>query len=494
MNGLNLKETYNNLLRTFYKEEILICDNAEPAVPSYRQFVNWSKKLFKQDEAIELETSKSDFLRNKRAVEAALTEKTPVPGSCFEIDATVADVHIVSEFRRNHVIGRPTIYSVIDRASRMIVGFHVSLYYASWNAARQALVNAFTPKKSYCEKFGIEISDDEWPCAHIPQRLICDNGEMIGLSAENLVVPLTELQLAPPYRPDCKGIVEQRFNYINNKSLHRLLGSSRGGKIVRGSPDPRKSAIYTLKEVTTIMLRDVLEHNKEIFNDLATSNLLLVENDLSPTPINCWNIHIKKHKHSLKIAPLEEINARLLPSEKVSMTRSGVLFNGMYYSCQRIREEGLASIARVKGRIKLEARIDQDDTSYIFVRLNKNEGFTRCDILDRSSELTNLPVADVFFIHDWLDNKKRLNPITKSSIDNLQHKENIKKNAINLADDAPQLSHKSERILDTKQRRINEKKILDAQEKSRFNAQDAPSVGDSRKPLSKVKKLPRRKK
>lgn len=54
-----------------------------------------------------------------------------MPGSCFELDATVLDVHIVSEFNRNHVLGRPTVYCVVDKESRMMVGLHVSMEYAS---------------------------------------------------------------------------------------------------------------------------------------------------------------------------------------------------------------------------------------------------------------------------------------------------------------------------------------------------------------------------
>lgn len=492
VNGLNYSETYKNLLRTSYQDQFTNEEIEYPSVPSYRQFVNWSKKLVSKEEKIRWSTSESDYLRNKRGVEASLTDKMPVPGSCFEIDATVADVHIVSEFRRNHVIGRPTIYSVIDRASRLIVGFHVSLYYASWDAARQALVTAFTPKKSFCSQYDIDIEESDWPSCHIPQRLICDNGEMIGLKPEDLVVPLTELQIAPPYRPDVKGMIENRFDYINRKSLHRLLGSSRGGKIVRGSPDPRKTAVYTLKEVTSIMLRDVIEHNNQIFDDLATSSTLLLEHDLAPTPVNFWNIHVKMHKHSLKTATIDEINARLLPEAQVSMTRSGVSFNGMYYSCQEIRDKNLTSVARINGRIKFQARINQDDTSYIFVKLNENSGFIRCDVLDRSRELKNVPVADVLFIHDWLDSKKRRSPITKSSIENLEHKEKMHKNAVKLSKEAPSLETKGERVLNTKKRRQQEKELTKAEENQEISSRSREIMETDKKRKSKVIRLPRR--
>ncbi|MEI6895830.1 MAG: hypothetical protein V5789_14640 [Colwellia sp.] len=157
----------------------------------------------------------------------------------------------------------------------MIVGLNVSLYHASWRAARQALANAFLPKSSYCKEFDINIQDSDWPPAHIPLRLMCDNGEMIGLEPQRLVVPLTELQLSPPYRPDFKAMVERRFGLLNDEVIHSLLGTTRGGKVVRGDRDPRKDATYTLKEFTTLLIEAVLELNRSIYNNLATTSPLL---------------------------------------------------------------------------------------------------------------------------------------------------------------------------------------------------------------------------
>ena len=85
-----------------------------------------------------------------RALLGSVANTTVLPGDVFEIDSTVADVHLISSLNRRKVIGRPTIYTVVDRATRMIVGLHVSLYHASWRAARQALANCFMPKKEYC--------------------------------------------------------------------------------------------------------------------------------------------------------------------------------------------------------------------------------------------------------------------------------------------------------------------------------------------------------
>lgn len=455
--GLSLAKTYDNLLKDSYSKELNLADacGRPPLVPTKKQFSYWRTKLFSKEQIIKQRTSENDFLRNKRGVLGSITDRSYLPGAHFEIDATVADVHIVSEFGPKYVLGRPTIYIVVDRASRMIVGMHVSLYHASWRAARQALTNSFCSKSTYCKSFGVDIENSEWPCAHIPKELVCDNGEMIGVQPKKALTPMTQLSFTPPYRPDCKGVVEKRFDIINKEVLHELLGTTRGGQIVRGSRDPRKDAIYTLKEITAEIIKAVLEHNRSILENLAFSSPLLIENDLSPTPLNYWKIHLAKHKHELQLANSNEVIARLLPSAEVSMTRSGIYFNGMYYSCSELEECNLASVARSSGQWRLEARIDENTTNYIYVRLDKNKEFIRCDLLPRSRMLGDKSMFESDFIQDWLDTKKELTPISTTSIDDHKHRQEVTRQAKRRSKDAEKVSFR-DKTSNTRQRRKEE--------------------------------------
>jgi len=429
--GKSLAETRKELLRTYYSDEVKRAEalSEVPYVPSYKQVLSWKRKLFTPEEIVKKSTTERDFLLNKRALLGNVTEKWPVPGSCFEIDATVADIHIVSSFAKQYVLGRPTIYSIVDRASALIVGLNVSLYHASWRAARQALANAFLPKSAYCKEFDIDIRDSDWPSSHIPLRLMCDNGEMIGLQPQKLVVPLTELQLSPPYRPDFKAMVERRFGLLNDEIVHKLLGTTRGGKVVRGDKDPRKDAIYTLQEFTTLLIDAVLELNRSTYDSLATSSPLLIEKNLPPTPLNFWKAHISEHKHALKLADGDDVISRLYPPVKVSMTRDGIEYNNMYYSCDRVVRENLASIARTNGQWQLDARINENTTNYIYVKFNKSEGFTKCNLLRKSHMLKDYPMHESEFVLDWLDSKHEATPITVESIDSKVRRKNVEKKA-----------------------------------------------------------------
>ncbi len=199
----------------------------------------------------------------------------------------------------------------------------------------------------------------------------------------------------------------------------------------------------------------MLEHNRSILDGLAYSSPLLIENDLSPTPLNYWKIHLAKHRHELQSANSDEVIARLLPSAEVSMTRSGIYFNGMYYSCSEVDELNLASVARSSGRWRLEARIDENTTNYIYVRLDKNGEFIKCNLLPRSRMLGDKSMYESDFIQDWLDIKKELTPISTTSIDDHKHRQEVTRQAKRRSKNAEKVSFK-DKTSNTRQHRKEE--------------------------------------
>jgi hypothetical protein len=411
--GLTLDETYEKYKIEFFHDETERARLADEAayIPSPKQFRYWAKKVISETKAIHSKTTKSNFLLNQRARLGSAADTSTLPGDVFEIDATVADVHIVSSLNKATVIGRPTIYTVVDRATRMITGVHVSLYNASWRAARQALANCFMPKKKYCYIFGIKIFEKQWPCSHVPVKLICDNGEMIGLEPQSTVTPMTTLEFAPTYRADRKSIVERRFGILNQKAIHPLLGSTRGGKIVKGEPSPTSRACLTLQEVTKTIILAILEHNESTFKELAYINPLLIEHDLSMSPLESWLISLKKSRFSAHSVMEDEVISRLLPPEEVSITPGGLQYNNLFYEC----DEKLASKSRVFGQSRREARIDDNCVDYIYVRLEKNKPFTKHHLLEKRNIFKGMPHLESDVLADWIDLRCEKSPVSKVS-------------------------------------------------------------------------------
>ena len=123
------------------------------------------------------------------------------PGSQYQIDATVGDIYLVSQFDRSNIIGRPVMYFVLDAFSRMVTGMYVGLEGPSWVGAMMAIANAASDKTAYCREYGIRITEEEWPCHHIPAAILGDRGEMESRNADNLVSMLgIRIENIPPYR------------------------------------------------------------------------------------------------------------------------------------------------------------------------------------------------------------------------------------------------------------------------------------------------------
>lgn len=456
----SLSSIYDKMIKTYYANEISEAqvEGFEQKLPSKDSFRYWIKKLIPANELIERQASVKDFQLNKRALQGCATDHTEVPGSCFELDATVLDVHIVSSFNHRWIMGRPTVYLIVDKESRMVVGLHVSMEYASWRAGRQALVNAFTNKKSYCSRFGLEIEDEEWPCNHLPQKLLCDRGEFVCEQPEKLAVPLIgNLLIAPSGRADMKGIVERNFKILNDDLVHQLAGTTNGISYIRGEKDPRLDACLTLEEVTILLIEQILEHNSSTKNVLARQSLLMIASDLPLTPLNYWNIHLENHRHALRCANEADIRAQLLPRIFVSMTEKGIRLNkDMFYQWDSPEFSDLKIIARTSGRWKLEARVDQDNSEFIYVKMFDGEPFVRCNLMRMSAIFRKKHSADIEYVMDWNKRKASLPDFTPNSVKRYDIQQGVIFFAEKRQKEAKKNQSKSQRIKNIKEVRQNE--------------------------------------
>ena len=117
---ISLKETYTLMLRDFYSDtykennEIkhIVWDNER--IPKYNQFYYWFKKSEDVKKDITLRDSDKEFNLKYRPLLSNSTIETDGPGTRYQIDATIADVYLVSSLNTKKIIGRPIVYSVID--------------------------------------------------------------------------------------------------------------------------------------------------------------------------------------------------------------------------------------------------------------------------------------------------------------------------------------------------------------------------------------------
>lgn len=422
-----LSTAYNDTISEFYATETIEAyqSGTKPKHPTLGQFKYWGAKLVDQLEVSVGRKPKGDYEKNQRGVTESVMASASLPGKVFEIDSTPADVHIVSPLNRTIVLGRPTIYSVTDRASRMIVGFYVCVEYPSWEAARSAILHAFSDKVEYAKRYGIDIKTSDWPCHHAPAAMIADRGELKG-KVPCAVIPTTgvSFEIAPVDRPDMKGIVENSFNMLNRSALHDLPGTTKGKPRKRMEPDPRQSAVLTLNELTGILIRAVIEHNNNsTFDDLATDDL--IKANIRHTPLNFWNFYISQHRHFLRKKSLAELNALLLPRVFVSVTKKGICHNKVYYTCDLAEKENWFAQARSGKEWKIEGRFDENRLNQLFIRPDGRSEFVLCRLTPRSERFNNLHYSDLAYINDWKRFNSTSNEALVISMENFNHKEEV---------------------------------------------------------------------
>ncbi len=159
-------------------------------LPSLRQFRYWYNKQQDIREEVSKRKGETGFELTARAVTGKNEFGMLGPGSQYQVDATVGDIYLVSQFDRSDIIGRPVMYFVMDTVSHIVTGMYIGLEGPSWLGMSMALYKATTDKVDYCHRFGIEITEEQWPCHHVPSVLLGDRGELESHKADNLVTML----------------------------------------------------------------------------------------------------------------------------------------------------------------------------------------------------------------------------------------------------------------------------------------------------------------
>lgn len=290
------------------------------------------------------------------------------PGAQFQIDATVADVYLVSHFNRLRIVGRPTIYIVSDTFSRQIVGVHISFAPPSCEGAALALQSVATPKVALCHEYGIEISEADWPAHHLPRELLADRGsDFMSITAwkgvvENLLISVAN---TAAFRPDWKSIVESRFNLIDAIWGPFVPGHVESDFRMRGGTDYRLDAVLTLREFTAVFLRSVIEYNNR---PLRTKTQIpeMVAAGTKPTPVELWKFGIANRSGELRTLPLDQVRACVYPRGRASVTHMGIFFATRFYETPRAIQEEWFDKAR-QGKWKVNVAYDPENPERLFV-------------------------------------------------------------------------------------------------------------------------------
>lgn len=387
----SLRDAYQRTLEQYFHQGYTLQDGVRVPVlppvetlPTYWQFEYWYYKDRDLTRSLTKRKGKARFNREDRPLLGESTSMAFGPGSVYQIDATVGDIYLVSELNPQQIVGRPVIYFVIDVFSRMVVGLSVTLEGPSWLGAMLALENATTDKVTFCERYGVTLSEDEWPCHHLPQMLVADRGELEGYNGDQIANALNiVVSTTAPYRADMKGIVEQAFRLANLRVMNTLPGTVEEREY--GAPDYRQEASLTLSQLTALLIRGALYHNQHHYITDYPFDRAMLRDDVTPQPLDLWYWGIQNRTGHLRQLPPDTIRLSLLPQAEASVTRQGIRFRKLYYTCPTAVEAGWFVKAGQTGRWHVRVSYDPRQVDRLYLWHDGDRQVEACVLVDNAN-------------------------------------------------------------------------------------------------------------
>lgn len=318
--------------------------------PSLRQLAYFLKTNYPLETRLRRRKGDKEFERNHRSTEGSVQLDCHGVGHMYEFDATIVDVYLVSEADRNAIVGKPTMYLIIDRASRLIVGWYIGFEHACYSAAMQAILSIGEDKRQLCKELGIAYDPLDW-LAHLilPELFLADQGELGSKDGGRIANSIRcILAHVPGLRPDWKPLVECGF-----KLLHQVIRAIMPGfspdadTMQRRAQHHDQQAALTLKEFTSVIVKAIITHNKTMQRGYPLS-VAQVARGVAPVPRELWADGIRNRMGLLDRMDFEKVRADLMPRDKAVIEANGIRFKQCLYSCPEAISRGWL----VEGRVK----------------------------------------------------------------------------------------------------------------------------------------------
>ena len=418
--GRNLKEAFQLTIEKFFHqgyqlESGVLVPVLPPAseLPTFAQFRYWYEKERDLSQSQVARVGQRRFNLSHRAVLGDSTGMAFGPGSLYQIDATIGDIYLVSSLDRTRIIGRPIIYVIIDTFSRLITGFSVSLEGPSWLGAMLALENTTSDKIAFCQEYGIQIDQADWPSHHLPEAILADRGELEGYNADNLVNALNiRVSNTPPYRADWKGIIERNFRTLDERMIHWIPGAIHRAR-ERGDKDYRLDAVLDLHQFRQLMIWCVLDYNKNHLLDWYRMDEFMIAEHIAPYPMELWNWGVRYRSGHLRAMASEIVRLNLLPTASATVTHRGIRCFGLLYSCDLARREQWFVKAREKGNWRISIAYDVRFLDTIYLRLNDKKQLEPCQLIEADKTFRGLDWHETI---DYFEHQKQAKEASRTRL------------------------------------------------------------------------------
>lgn len=298
------------------------------------------------------------------------------PGELYEIDSTGGRIYLVTEDEDGTrvIVGKPTIYLIIDRWSRFIVSAYLSLRPPSYEEVRHSLLVAFTSRERRFGTLGVIVNDEQWPIGQMPAVLCPDRGsDFMSASMEQAVVGDLRIELTPlpPYCPDGKAIVERLIREVKRRMAASAIKGAYADRpsnpeTKRAAKKAEAAAVHSLADAYRLLVEIVVDHNNRPHSALKRRRLL-TQAGIRPVPKDAylWGL---RNISGLRMAPFEDQDYKrlLLASDQASVANGVLRYRKRAYLPANEAAIEIVSNSTRRAR-QLDIRVDKTDPVEVFV-------------------------------------------------------------------------------------------------------------------------------
>lgn len=376
--------------------------------PTRRQFENILYRDYGFKARNKDRIGEADWERDHRGMVGTILADCLGVGHQYEIDATIGDIFLVSVEDVNVIIGKPTIYFITDRKSRLIVGFYVGLENANWECALQAILSVSEDKRELCALYGVDYDPAHWPAHRVhPSIYFGDRGEMITEASGNIATGLNlTVSNTPARRPDLKALAECGFQLMNcNLRTAPAYDPPSNVKRRRGK-NFAKDACLTVRQFGKLILEHIINYNnRPILNyDLSPKELI---DKVVPTPIALWNHGVATRSGLLTRYEASKVRTALLRRGVAKRTTRGIEFEGCVYECKTGARQDWKERAREQVSY-VDISYDKRLVDHIYVHTGSKSGPERAELTEISKKYRGMCFEEVAFF-EGMSRDVRLN-------------------------------------------------------------------------------------
>lgn len=387
--GRTRSQAYLETMAVFYSERWETQNGLQTPIlldsdlrPTLAQFERWGPAGDPRLTASRIQLGEIDWSKKYRGTSGNARDGLTAVGMQAVCDTTTNDAYLKSVTSRLKTVGPVNRLLITESRSNIIIGLHCGFEAPSARTFLLAVAHGALSKVNFCARFGITITEDEWPaCA--ARTYLGDNGEYRNeLSRQALEQFGASIDNIPAGQPQFNGVAESKHHLLHARLDHQLDGTTLGQPRRRGEPHPAINACVNYFEYMRELIRETLYHN----NEEPVPHLLNAEMrraQVAPTRISIYRWLIDRG-YAVDFAPdVAILRAHLYPSVPATLTESGIYLlredqgekseriPNARYMADCLIESGLLENARRRGNRRITVRCNPTDPRSVWFQTER---------------------------------------------------------------------------------------------------------------------------